>query len=335
MAALGEFSFIKKYLAPLAQSTGAAGLEDDAATLSPRNGYDLVISKDMLASQVHFFADDAPEDIAAKVLRVNVSDIIAKGAKPLGYFMGLGLPVTADDAFMGRFVDGLKRDMLRYGLDLLGGDTIKTGTGQLVISISMFGEVPTGRVVRRTTAQAGALLYVTGNIGDSALGLCLRRDDNARAQWQVDKSDIDYLLGRYLRPEPRIEAHEIIREYALASMDISDGLVADLGHMCQTSEVGAQVELSRIPLSHAGQRVVKLCPDAVETVVTGGDDYEVLMAVLPENASEFETAMRQCGVRVTQIGKFVESKVTFGSCEPVFYDNQQVVTFSKRGYAHF
>ena len=297
----GEFSLIERYFAPLATSAGAVHLQDDAAVFAPDTGCDLVVTKDMLMAGVHFFKNDPPFEVAQKALGVNLSDLAAKGAEPKGYLLGLGLSKEIGEEWVAEFCRGLKLVQDQFQIDLLGGDTISCPQGPL-LSVTAFGQVPKGQVVRRNEAAAGALLYVTGTIGDAALGLKLRLDDELAGELELSAEHCDFLLNRYLLPQPRVATVSALRDYAVAAMDISDGLIADLGHMCRTSHVQAAVRLENVPLSDAASAMIAKDAAFRETAITGGDDYEILAAVMPENAVAFEVALQEAGLRCAQIG---------------------------------
>ena len=273
---IGEFEMIAHYLAPLAHGAGAAQLSDDAAVLSPPPGQDLVVSKDMLAGGVHFFLEDPPRAIARKALRVNLSDLAAKGATPLGYFLGLGLTGPVEETWIDDFAQGLAADQAEFGIDLFGGDTI-AGLSQPLLSVTVVGALPVGTIVRRAGAQPGDIIYLSGTVGDAALGLSLRTNGWA-SQKLADLAEParHFLLDRYLIPQPRVDLAEAVRRYATAALDISDGLAADLAHLCATSDVGAEVDLARLPLSPAATVALQQASNLMETVVAGGDDYEIL-----------------------------------------------------------
>ncbi|QUS54260.1 thiamine-phosphate kinase [Pseudovibrio brasiliensis] len=297
----GEFSLIERYFAPLATSAGAVHLQDDAAVFAPDTGCDLVVTKDMLMAGVHFFENDPPFEVAQKALGVNLSDLAAKGAEPKGYLLGLGLSKEIGEEWVAEFCRGLKLVQDQFQIDLLGGDTISCPQGPL-LSVTAFGQVPKGQVVRRNEAVAGALLYVTGTIGDAALGLQLRLNEELADKLELSVEQRDFLLNRYLLPQPRVGAAQALRDYAVAAMDVSDGLVADLGHMCRTSHVQAAVRLENVPLSDAASTMIAKDAAFRETAITGGDDYEILAAVMPENAAAFEVALQKAGLRCAQIG---------------------------------
>ncbi|MCV0424854.1 MAG: thiamine-phosphate kinase [Roseibium sp.] len=301
----GEFELIKTYFAPLAKDPGSLGLTDDAAVLTPRAGFDLVLTKDVLAADIHFFADDAPEAIAAKALRVNLSDLAAKGAVPRGYLLGLALPSDWTANWLDRFCKGLAADQAAYDVQLLGGDTIRSGNG-LQVSITAIGEVPAGRAVRRSGARPGDKLFLTGTIGDAAAGLKARLDPGFGTKCGLTKSEESHILNRYLLPKPRAKLAGPISEFANAAMDVSDGLVADCGHMAKASGVAVAIDLNKLPLSDALKRLRKVAPDEFTRCLNGGDDYEVLASIPANRAAAFQQASEVVGCPVTKIGSVGE-----------------------------
>jgi thiamine-monophosphate kinase len=254
---------------------------------------------------VHFFPEDPPDAIARKALRVNISDLAAKGAKPVGYLLTLALQEDWTDGWLESFAEGLGVDQEDYGLSLFGGDTVRT-PGPFWLSITAFGIVPEGHTVRRDGAVAGQRLYVTGTIGDAALGLRLRQDTALRTRWKLEPRERDHLLDRYLLPEPRAQAAPLIRQFAAAAMDISDGLIGDIQRLCATSQVGAVIEAERVPLSQAARHAVRYDAAALSSVLTGGDDYEIACCVDADDADAFEQAAAEHGVRVAAIGVLTE-----------------------------
>jgi thiamine-monophosphate kinase len=296
-----EDTLIARYFRPLATAPGAALLLDDAASYIPPDNHEVVLTNDALIAGVHFFPDDPPDAVARKALRVNISDLAAKGARPVGYLLTLALPENWTDGWLESFAEGLSVDQEEYGLSLFGGDTVKT-PGPFWLSITAFGVIPEGCIVRRQGAIAGQRLYVTGTIGDAALGLRLRQDSALKNRWHLDMQANDHLLDRYLLPEPRVLAAPLILRFASASMDISDGLIGDIQRMCLASNVGAVIEVERIPLSPAASQAVNRDAAALATVLTGGDDYEILCAVDPDAAEGFEQEAAEHGMRVTAIG---------------------------------
>jgi thiamine-monophosphate kinase len=297
----GEDRLIARYFRPLATDPGALGLLDDAATITPPPGSDVVLKTDAVVGGVHFFPDDPPDMIAKKALRVNLSDLAAKGAKPAGFLLSLALPRTVGGDWLEAFARGLGEDASAYHCPLMGGDTDRT-PGPVTISIAAFGIVPCGTMVRRSGARPGDLVVVTGTIGDSALGLLLRRDPETAIRWQLDDRQRDHLIERYLLPQPRNALAEALRQYATAAMDVSDGLAGDFGKLCAVSAVAADVEAARVPLSDAARKALTSDPSLMETVLTGGDDYEVVATVPAATREPLMAAAQAAGVALTEIG---------------------------------
>jgi thiamine-monophosphate kinase len=292
-----EDRLISRHFKPLATDPGALGLADDAAFIKPPPGCDLVLKTDAIVGGVHFFPDDPPGQLARKALRVNLSDLAAKGARPLGYLLSLVLPGEVSESWLASFAAGLQADAETYGCPLFGGDTDRT-PGPLTISIAMFGAVSAGAMVRRAGARPGDRIMVTGTIGDAALGVQLRRG----AAWKVSLDAREHLLSRYLLPQPRNALAGAVREHASAAMDVSDGLAGDLTKLCAVSAVAATVEVAKVPLSDAARGALAAEPSLVETILTGGDDYEVLCAVSPDKAERFRAAANAVNVPLTEIG---------------------------------
>ena len=302
----GEGDIIATYLAPLARKhEGALGLADDCAVLSPRPGTDLVLTTDAIAAGVHFLPDDAPEDIAWKALAVNVSDLAAKGATPLVYQMALSFPELPSRETMERLSAGLQEAQDALGIVLSGGDTDRR-PGPLTITIVAIGELPSGTLVKRSGARPGDRLFVSGTLGDSAFGLKLRRGDAETAKWNLTDEEKAHLVGRYLRPRPRLDMRPCLTRWATAAMDLSDGLAKDLGRMASLCGAGAEVEIARLPLSPAAGKVIASDGEAIEGVLAGGDDYEILFTVAPKDVAAVNAWTRESGIAVTEIGAMTE-----------------------------
>jgi thiamine-monophosphate kinase len=323
-----EERLIARYLRPLATDPGAFGLADDAAVLTPPPGCDLVLTTDGVIAGVHFFPNDPAEDIARKALRMNLSDLAAKGAKPLGFLLSLTLPGGTDEAWVAAFASGLGDDATRYGCPLLGGDTDRT-PGPISVSIAAFGAVPRGQMVRRSTANVGDSVLVTGTIGDAALGVKLRRDASLAAHWQLGAALARHLEQRYLLPQPRSALAGAVLHYASAAMDVSDGLAGDLIKLCRASAVAADIDVARMPLSDAARATIAAEPALIETVLTGGDDYEIVLTLTPEKLSGFRAAADAAGVPVTEIGQI-------GAGEGAnFTHDGTTLAFARASYSHF
>ncbi len=292
-----EDRLIARFFAPLATHPGALGLTDDAAFIKPPAGHDLVLKTDAIIAGVHFFPDDAAQTIAGKALRVNLSDLAAKGAIPLGFLMALALPKDVTDSWLVNFAEGLRSDAVLYGCPLFGGDTDRT-PGPLTVSIAMFGAVPEGTMVRRAGARPGDRVFVTGTVGDAALGLAVR---NGR-DFKLGDAQRQHLIARYLLPQPRNALAAAVRAHASAAMDVSDGLAGDFAKLARASQVGATIDAARVPLSDAARAAIAADPAMLEVALTGGDDYEIVCTVPPDKADAFRAAAERAKVAVTEIG---------------------------------
>jgi thiamine-monophosphate kinase len=325
----GEDRLIARHFKPIARHPGALGLTDDAAMLTPPPGHALVVTADAIVGGVHFFPDDPPDAIAKKGLRVNLSDLAAKGAKPAGFVLTLALPKGIGDDWLKAFARGFGADAKAYDCPLLGGDTVYT-PGPVTISITAFGTLPKATMVKRSGARRGDHIIVTGTIGDATLGLTLRKQRGAAKRWKLDAAMRRHLLARYLVPNPRNVLAEVLRLQASAAMDVSDGLVGDLGKLCRASGVGAEVDVARVPLSKAALAVLVADPEATETMLTGGDDFEVVATVPPRKLKSFLTAARRAGVPATGIGR-----VTAGTGVRFLGPAGRPLRFARTSFSHF
>jgi thiamine-monophosphate kinase len=286
-----EFALIARHFRPLA-GPGALGLRDDAALIVPPAGRELVLTVDAMVGGVHFLPDDPPDLVGRKLLRVNLSDLAAKAATPLFYLMTVSAPRGTPDAWFAGFAAGLAVDQAEFGVTLLGGDTTST-PGPLSLSLTAIGHVAPGQMLRRNGAAAGDEVWVTGTIGDGALGLAVAQGK------LVDPSG--HLLDRYRLPRPRLGL--ALAGIASAGMDVSDGLVQDLGHLCRAAGLGATIEAGLVPLSEPARQAG---PDWLAACLTGGDDYELLLAVPPAHAAALQQTAQAAGMPVTRIGRFHE-----------------------------
>jgi thiamine-monophosphate kinase len=320
----GEDSLIARYFRPLATDPGAFSLTDDAAILKS-SADELVVTTDAIVEGVHFLPDDPPDTVARKALRVNLSDLAAKGATPAGFVLTLALRAP-DDTWLAPFARGLGEDATRFGCPLLGGDTVST-PGPLMISITAFGRVPPGKMVRRNGAKAGDRVVVSGTIGDAALGLELLK--GAAAALGGDEREM--LIGRYRVPQPGLALAQAVRDYASAAMDVSDGLAGDLAKLCAASGVSAAIDAQSIPLSAPARTLLNGSAVGIESIVSGGDDYEILCTI-PENRFEaFAQAATLAGVPVTSIGTIIA-----GPSVPRFIDGQGTeIALPRLSYSHF
>jgi thiamine-monophosphate kinase len=327
-SASGEDDLIARYFRPLATHDGAFGLTDDAAVLSA-SGEETVVTVDAIVEGVHFLPDDPPDTIARKALRVNLSDLAAKGATPAGFVLTLALR-EKKDAWLAPFARALGEDAAQFKCPLLGGDTVST-PGPLTISITAFGLVEPGKMVRRTGARAGDRIAVSGTIGDAAIGLEILEGSEAFGALAGDAPAREQLIARYRVPQPRNVLVQAVRDYASAAMDISDGLAGDLTKLCAASGVSAIVEVASVPLSAPARQVLASGAAGIGALLAGGDDYE-LLCVVPQNRwAGFCEAARAVGVPVTAIGGIIA-----GHQPPAFIDQAgQPLMLKRLSYSHF
>lgn len=284
-----------------AKGKPAYGLSDDAAVLTPPEGRDLVFTKDALVADVHFFAHDPPDLIARKALRVNLSDLAAMGACPLGYLLAIALPKAMKnmEQWIAGFTAGLKEDQQEFGWTLFGGDTVSTG-GPLMITVTAIGSVRQGEALRRGRAQAGDDIYVSGTLGDAALGLkCHSGDITPKNAGLID---------RYLIPTPRLDLGQKLWGIATAVMDVSDGLAGDIEHICDLSGLGAKIEVELIPLSRDAGKILESFPLYKDLIWAGGDDYELLFTAPEDVADEIRKLANSLDLPLTRIGRMTKEK---------------------------
>jgi thiamine-monophosphate kinase len=331
-----EDRLIATYFRPIATHPGAFGLADDAAAVTPPPGCDIVLTTDGLISGVHFFSDDPADAVARKALRINLSDLAAKGAAPLGFLLSLALPAGLSPGWLEGFARGLGEDAMSYDCPLLGGDTDKSpiaagGPGAITVHVTALGTVPSGGMVRRAGAAPGQRILVTGTIGDAALGLMLRQDASAAARWGLDTAMRDHLLDRYLLPQPRNAIASTLRRHGAAAMDISDGLAGDLAKLCRASGVAADIAVEQVPLSAAARQALASEPSLIETILTGGDDYEIAIAADADAAEALRAEAASAGLIVTEIGTFAAGppRARFRIADG------RELAFAKPSYSHF
>lgn len=295
---LGEFGRIRRFFAPLAADfDGAAGLTDDGAVLTPAAGSDLAVTTDTLVEGVHFLGSESPGDIARKLLRVNLSDLAGMGAVARFYTLSLALPKRRDDEWVDRFARGLAEDQARYGVTLIGGDSVSTD-GPVVLGLTLLGEVAPGTVLRRDGARDGDDIYVSGTLGDGALGLMAARGLLALD----DPFAREALAARYRLPDPRVRLGPALVGTAHAAMDISDGLVGDCGRLAEASGLAAVIEAPRLPLSPAVRDALAGNVELFAAVLGGGDDYELLFTAAPDGAAALAALAARAETPITRIG---------------------------------
>lgn len=321
---LGEFERIARFLAPLAAPEGL-GLLDDVAVIPGPPGEQYVLKTDAIVEGVHFLPEDPADQVGQKLLRVNLSDLAGKGAKPVGYLLTTALPRERDEAWLERFAQGLARDQKEFGIGLLGGDSVAT-SGPVTLSVAAVGRVRVGETLLRSGARAGDAVFVSGTLGDGALGLRALRGTLP----ELGAVHRDFLADRYRLPRPRLQLGQRLVGIARAMMDISDGLVADLGHICETSGVGAVVEAARLPLSPAARAAIAADASRLMAALAGGDDYELLFTAPADAVDRIAAIARDTGVSVTAIGRIEPGKGV-----RVIDENGAPVSVTDTGYRHF
>ncbi len=300
---MSEFEVIEKHFRSLTMGrAGTAELLDDAATIEIPDGYELVITSDTLNEGVHFFDGEDPENIARKALRVNLSDLVAMAATPLCYQLNIAFPEKPSDKWLESFSKALHEDNRLYNIYCSGGDTTSIKGGGLSISITAMGIVPKGCALRRSGAKAGDFIVITGCVGDAALGLKTLQESHEQKLYEDS-------VSRYLVPQPRIEASNIIRRYAGAATDISDGLIADCLHIAKASGLGAEIDIEKIKFSQCVNRAIDNRFFSIEEAVTGGDDYELILSVSDVNLESLMGGLRKINLNPMVIGRFLDSKL--------------------------
>jgi thiamine-monophosphate kinase len=320
---LGEFERIARFFAPLA-GPGALGLRDDAALIDGPPGRQLVLTVDAIVAGVDYLPDDPPDLVARKLLRVNLSDLAAKGATPLGYLLTTVLPAECGEGWLADFSAGLAADQAEFSIVLLGGDTSGT-PGPATLSVTAIGTVAAGQAILRRGALPGDLVYVSGTIGDAALGLRALRGDLAG----LDDGARTFLADRYHLPRPRLALGQGLGGIAHAMVDVSDGLVADLGHICAVSGVAALLEAGCVPLSPAAQAALTGDPGLLSLVLAGGDDYELVFAASPAAEPAIAALARALALPIARIGR-----IAAGSGVQVVDETGRVIELAATGYRH-
>ena len=327
----GEFDIIERYFAPLAKNTpGAFDLKDDAGLISPPEGHELVLTTDMIIAGVHYLENAKPQDIAYKALAVNVSDLCAKGATPSVYLLSIALSGKPDPAWLEGLREGFADAQADFGCTLLGGDTVST-LGPVAISVTAVGFVPAGRMPHRMGAKSGDRVYVTGTIGDAALGLMLLQSQADSKKANLSSDQIDFLYKRYWRPRVRLSAIDSILAHANAAMDISDGLAGDFTKLCIASGIGGRLNAADVPLSDAAKQLIKSEPQHLSDAITGGDDYELLITVPQNLCEQFEKDCRTSAVPVKGIGLILNA----GDDISILGKDGKAFELEKLSYAHF
>lgn len=323
----GEFDTIARLFAPLTKGRpGTFGLQNDAATYAATPGHETVITLDTLCEGVHFLSGDDPADIARKLLRVNLSDLAAMGARPFGYLLALARGTSQDDSWLEAFAEGLGEDQKQFGVTLLGGDTTRT-EGGLVLSLTALGEVPVGKALSRSGARSGELIVVSGTLGDAALGLRVLRGEH----FGLDDACCSQLVDRYRLPLPRLQLGQRLIGLASACLDVSDGLLADLMHIAEASGLKLRINAAALPMSAAATSAMAANSNVLCDVVSGGDDYELAFTLPVALQPELSKIASDSGVSLTIIGEALS-----GAAEVEILDALgQPMPFERRGWTHF
>ncbi len=321
---LGEFGRIRCFFAPLA-GPGGLGLTDDAALFDCEPGRRLVVTADAIVAGIHYLPDDPPDLVARKLLRVNLSDLAAMGARPRHYLLTTALPETIDDAWVARFAAGLAEDQRRFGVDLLGGDSVAT-SGPAVLSLTAIGDVAAGAEIRRRGAQPGDRVWVSGTIGDAGLGLAVLKGEYEALPAEHRAA----LAGRYRLPEPRTALGPRLAGIAHAMIDVSDGLLADLGHICAASQVAATVAAALLPLSPAAAAAIAAAPEMRAKLAGAGDDYELLFTAPAAMDPAIVRVGADLGLALTAIGT-IEAGEGVRLVDPA----GRPIAVKSPGYRHF
>jgi thiamine-monophosphate kinase len=320
----GEFELIRRYFAPLA-GPGSLKLTDDAAVVDLQPGRSLVATTDTVIAGVHFLADDPPDLIARKTLRVNLSDLAAMGAVPLGYLLVTALPTGIDENWIAQFTAGLAQDQAEFSISLLGGDTAVT-PGPLSLTLTALGQVESGKALLRSGAKPGDHVYVSGTIGDGAFGLKAAKGEPL----SLGQAERSWLLERYRLPRPRLGLGRRLIGVASAAMDISDGLAADLGHICQASGMGAQVEAAKLPISSPVRILLGAGQASLLEVAAGGDDYELLFTAPAAVESLLGRIATELALPLTAVGEIRREPGVI-----VLGQNGRALDVGAGGYRHF
>jgi len=321
---LGEFERIARFFAPLA-APGGLGLVDDVALIDGPEDLQYALTTDAIVEGIDYFPNDPPTLVAQKLLRVNLSDLAAKGARPFGYLLVTSLPAARDEAWLEAFAAGLAKDQKEYGIALLGGDSSAT-PGPTTLAVTAIGTVAKGQAVLRGGAKPGDLIMVSGTLGDAALGLGVLKGEITG----LERADRDFLVDRYHLPQPRVALGQKLVGLATAMIDVSDGLAADLGHVATASAIAARIRASSVPQSPAARNALKGAKSRLSAILGGGDDYELLFTARPSMGDRIAATAREAGIMVTGIGV-----MEVGQGVHVCDDSGKEIVVDKAGYSHF
>lgn len=329
-----EFELINKLFKPLIKKTDfAQDLADDVAKISIKDDEELIISKDMICEDVHFLRKDGGHKIASKLLRVNLSDIAASGAKPQFYMLGVSKNDSLDINFLQDFAQGLNETQELFDVSLIGGDTVatKSKNDRLFFSITIFATTKRGQILSRQNAKPGDLIFVSGAIGDAFLGLNINQNSPLCQELNFTSTEKSYLLNRHFYPEPRINLGQKLIEHKLSNcaIDISDGILADLEHICNSSKVSAQIYLDKIPTFFTK----KLAYSKHSNLISRGDDYELIFTADAQNFDKIMQLQQEINLQISHIGQISQSK----NNKIELFDNssqKKLIKKQQTGYEH-
>ena len=299
-------------------------MDNDAALLELSSLKNLVVTTDTLVEKIHFGLTDNPCLIAKKLMRINLSDLAAMGSSPLAYLLNLALPKKVTDQWLGRFALGLKEDQKKYNVFLAGGDTVAT-TGPIVLSLTAFGSNQKGLYHKRSGAKEGDFIFVSGTVGDSALGLV-----SIKKELKIPKKDREFLIQKYFLPEPRISLGEKLLTIASSAIDVSDGLAQDINHICMSSGIGAQLFFSKLPISSSAKLLLKNYPKFKKKILNGGDDYEIVFTASSELEKKIKALSKRTRIKITKIGVMTRAK----RFKILDHQNHEI-KIKRLGYQHF
>ena len=322
---MSEFDLINQFFKATTRKRDDVllGIGDDCAILSPPPGKQLAVSTDTLISGVHFPESTPAEEIGYKSLAVNLSDLAAMGAEPAWVSLAISLP-EADENWLGNFMRGFNQLAEKYNVALIGGDTTQ---GSLSVTVNVTGFIDVDKALKRSHAKTGDSIFVTGNIGDAAIGLKAILN-KLEANRNISEHDKLYCIKRLNRPVPRVEAGQLLSDFSVAAIDISDGLMADLNHICEASGVGALLNLQQVPLSQAVLNYYDNIPDW-QNILNAGDDYELCFTCAQNQLSELQKLMDIHKVNIFCIGKITHDPGI--KC----FNNGQLISYNQSGYNHF
>ena len=323
---LGEFEIIKTYFSPLSRSEkGAFNLTDDAAVIEIPDGKSMVVTTDTLVEGVHFLSEDLPKNIAKKLLRVSLSDLAAMGSVPAYYNLSIATKLGTTSEWFKAFSEGLLADQIQFGVTLIGGDTVAT-SGPLTLSLTAMGFVKKGKAISRSGAKLGDDIWVSGLIGDAALGLRAAKGKLI----SISEENKNYLISKYTQPIPQTLLGPKLSGHVNSAIDVSDGLIGDLDHICETSKLGANIQITDIPISRAASIIVTEKPHYLDLILSGGDDFELLFTADKSFRTVAKSLTKMLDVSLTKIGVMVSRR----SIE-IFDENGNKYFIQNNGYTHF